>query len=240
MVPLDSRPTPRRSGATQEHCYLIIADFTYRAITVYGAPFQATSAVILMRRLQVLQPRIPKGIRFGLRPFRSPLLRTSRLISLSCRYLDVSVPDVRSPLGVTVIADGRVSPFGNPGFNAYVQLALAYRSLSRPSSPLCAQASSIRFHSLDVHRCQAENFLRAISRVMQSVCYQTKLNHNWIRHPTITSHFCCQSACSHVTRERRKTENQNRDRCDVSRLATSIEDFHSGQRTRCPYYSSLR
>ena len=66
-----------------------------------------------------------------------------------------------------------------------MQLPLAYRSLSRPSSPLCAQASSIRFLSLDAIRCQAENFrnrpwgllrLRAILRVIFS--YKTKLNHN--------------------------------------------------------------
>jgi hypothetical protein len=151
VVPPDSRPIPRHSGATQEHCYPDVSDFAYRAVTVYGAPFQATSAVIQTGRVQVLQPRNPKGFRFGLSPFRSPLLRTSRLISLSCRYLDVSVPSVRSPKGVTIIADGRVSPFGNLGFNGYVLLAPAYRSLSRPSSPLCAQASSIRSHSLDVH-----------------------------------------------------------------------------------------
>jgi hypothetical protein len=38
----------------------------------------------------------PQGPRFGLYPFRSPLLRASRLISLSTRYLDVSVPRVSS------------------------------------------------------------------------------------------------------------------------------------------------
>ncbi len=46
-----------------------------------------------------------------------------------------------SPKGVTVIADSRVSPFGHPGINACVPLPLAYRSLPRPSSPPCAQAS---------------------------------------------------------------------------------------------------
>ena len=39
----------------------------------------------------------PQGPRFGLYPFRSPLLRASRLISLSSGYLDVSVPRVSSP-----------------------------------------------------------------------------------------------------------------------------------------------
>lgn len=91
----------------------------------------------------------PQGPRFGLYPFRSPLLRASRLISLSTGYLDVSVPRVRSPCGVTVITDGRVSPFGHLGINACVPLPQAYRSLPRPSSPSCAQASSTCFRSLD-------------------------------------------------------------------------------------------
>ena len=38
----------------------------------------------------------------------------------------------------------RVAPFGNPGIIAYLQLHPAYRSLSRPSSPLGALASPVR------------------------------------------------------------------------------------------------
>ena len=91
----------------------------------------------------------PQGPRFGLYPVRSPLLWASRLISLSTGYLDVSVPRVRSPCGVTVITDGRVSPFGHLGINACVPLPQAYRSLPRPSSPSCAQASSTCIRSLD-------------------------------------------------------------------------------------------
>ena len=36
--------------------------------------------------------------------------------------------------------NGRVSPFGNPRIKAYSQLPMAYRSVSRPSSPLNAKA----------------------------------------------------------------------------------------------------
>src|SRR5215203_1226193 len=50
---------------------------------------------------------------------------------------------------VTSIADGRVSPFGHPGITACVQLPLAYRSLPRPSSPPCTQASPAYILSLD-------------------------------------------------------------------------------------------
>src|SRR4051795_12017423 len=52
----------------------------------------------------------------------------------------------------------RVSPFGHPRINAYVRLPEAFRSLSRPSSPVRAKASTVRPCSLDrisshVHRC---------------------------------------------------------------------------------------
>src|SRR3954464_5826423 len=43
----------------------------------------------------------------------------------------------------------RVSPFGHPRINAYVRLPEAFRSLSRPSSPVRAQASTVRPCSLD-------------------------------------------------------------------------------------------
>src|SRR6266496_1633064 len=51
--------------------------------------------------------------------------------------------------GVTIISDGRVSPFGHPGLIACVPLPLAYRSLPRPSSPPCTQASPTYLLSLD-------------------------------------------------------------------------------------------
>ncbi len=67
----------------------------------------------------------------------------------SSGYLDVSVPQVRLPFGMTALARRRVSPFGHLGINACVPLPRAYRSLPRPSSPPCAQASPTCFHSLD-------------------------------------------------------------------------------------------
>ncbi len=42
---------------------------------------------------------------------------------------------------MTAIPDGRVAPFGHPGITGCVPLPPAYRSLPRPSSPPCAQAS---------------------------------------------------------------------------------------------------
>ena len=67
----------------------------------------------------------------------------------SSPYLDVSVQAVpRLRLFDSTQADRvllcRVSPFGNPGIEAYVQLPQAYRSLSRPSSALDAKAFPLR------------------------------------------------------------------------------------------------
>jgi len=64
---------------------------------------------------------------------------------LSSSYWDVSVRWVcRSRLCIhrDLTLMGRVSPFGYPRINAYWRLPAAFRSLSRPSSPLGAKAST--------------------------------------------------------------------------------------------------
>ena len=50
-------------------------------------------------------------------------------------------PAFASPKGWS---EDRVSPFGNRRIKAYSQLPDAYRSVSRPSSPVCAKASTER------------------------------------------------------------------------------------------------
>ena len=55
-----------------------------------------------------------------------------------------------APFRVTGLASGRVSPFGHPGITAHVQLPQAYRSLSRPSSPLDAKASTVCLIAFDL------------------------------------------------------------------------------------------
>ena len=67
----------------------------------------------------------------------------------SSPYLDVSVqavPHLRlfCSTQVSGVLLQRVSPFGNPGINAHVQLPQAYRSLSRPSSAPDAKAFPLR------------------------------------------------------------------------------------------------
>ena len=61
--------------------------------------------------------------------------RRITIVFYSSGYLDVSVPQV-SPLSGTMPSAWWVAPFGNLRIEAYVQLPEAYRSLSRPSSPL--------------------------------------------------------------------------------------------------------
>jgi hypothetical protein len=51
--------------------------------------------------------------------------------------------------GMTTHDGRRVSPFGHLRIKAYVRLPEAYRSLSRPSSPVRAKASTVRPCSLD-------------------------------------------------------------------------------------------
>ena len=82
-------------------------------------------------------PALPKQYWFGLFPVRSPLLRESLIIFFSYGYLDVSVPRV-SLLTDNAASRHWVAPFGNQRVSGYLLLSVAYRSLSRPSSPLRA------------------------------------------------------------------------------------------------------
>ena len=86
--------------------------------------------------------------RFRLFPFRSPLLRESRLLSIPGGTEMVHFPPFAPPFlcvqkGVTGHDSRRVSPFGHPRLSLQ-QLTEAYRSLRRTSSPSSAKASTIR------------------------------------------------------------------------------------------------
>ena len=59
------------------------------------------------------------------------------IVFFSSGYLDVSVPRVRL-LADTMSSTWWVAPFGYLRINEYVPLPAAFRSLSRPSSPLRA------------------------------------------------------------------------------------------------------
>ena len=85
-------------------------------------------------------------MRFGLFPVRSPLLGESLVYFLFLRVLRC----FSSPrLPPNLSQDNRPSacwvvPFGNPWIKGHLHLPTAYRSLSRPSSPPRAKASTRR------------------------------------------------------------------------------------------------
>ena len=136
-------------GATQEHCY----DRVWLSATGLSPSLAPRSrGVHVARTVACAGPTTPspQGARFGLDPFRSPLLRTSRLISLPPGTEMFQFPGFASVRRrMTAITGGRVAPFGHLGITACVPLPRASRSLPRPSSPPCAQASPTCFRSLD-------------------------------------------------------------------------------------------
>ena len=123
----------RYSGYPTQH----LPSYTYGAITLSGAPFQE----LRLPRLgggQVLQPHIPSSsrhqVRFALCPFRSPLLRASRLLSPPPGTKMFQFPGFPFAAANGASLSRQEVPFGDPGFKGCMRLARAYRSLPRPSS----------------------------------------------------------------------------------------------------------
>ena len=152
----------------------------------------------------------------GLDPFRSPLLRTSRLISLPPGTEMFQFPGFASLSPVmTDVAVSRVAPFGHLGITACVPLPRASRSLPRPSSPPCAQASPTCLPSLDHNRYSSSRTTRIIiaiylyqsdasrqlplPRRTGSVKIPYPTNQSSTKRPRSTTHplsFTCQSAAA--------------------------------------------
>ncbi len=85
-------------------------------------------------------------VRFGLFPGRSPLLGESLVYFLFLHVLRC-FSSLRSPhysSNDNHPSGDWVVPFGNRGINGHLHLPRAYRSLSRPSSPPRAKASTRR------------------------------------------------------------------------------------------------
>ena len=120
--------------------------YAYRTLTFYGW----LSHTILLGQIIRMTVRTPAVLLPPVWPL--PLsLATTRGISVdfsSSRYLDVSVPGVPLIyLCIQYMIHGS-SPCVFPhseicGYNAYLQLPAAYRSLSRPSSALDAKAFTL-------------------------------------------------------------------------------------------------
>jgi hypothetical protein len=103
-----------------------------------------------------LQKYILSGNSYYLRPAETSriwaipisLAATLRItvVFFSSGYLDVSVPRVSLPVlsGISKLMSGWVVPFGYLRIKSYLPIPADFRSLSRPSSPPEAQASSVR------------------------------------------------------------------------------------------------
>jgi hypothetical protein len=94
-------------------------------------------------------PTLPKQYRFGLFPVRSPLLRESLLFSFPPGTKMFQFSGFAS-VWIRIL---HLHCSGLPhseicGFSGYLLLPAAYRSLSRPSSPLRAKAFTIRSYLL--------------------------------------------------------------------------------------------
>ena len=124
----------------------------YGAFTLFGEPFQATSAS-LERKRPGPQPYIrhtfPYGVQFGLFPFRSPLLRESQLVSFppltkmfQFRGFPLLFGAPQSPLGVR----GEKSHSGIPGST----LACSYPGRFAACRALL-QCSSLVIHQTALH-----------------------------------------------------------------------------------------
>ena len=94
-------------------------------------------------------PTSPKRYRFGLFPVRSPLLRESLLF-----YFPPGTKMFQFPGFASVLLQiYRLHRYGLPHseiyeYSGYLLLLVAYRSLSRPSSPLRAKAFTMRSYLL--------------------------------------------------------------------------------------------
>ena len=58
----------------------------YGGVTLSAPPFQTVPVPDMVFMAAPTTPAVPKHARFGLRPFRSPLLRPSMFSFSSCRY----------------------------------------------------------------------------------------------------------------------------------------------------------
>ena len=118
-------------------------------------------------------PRAPRRPRFGLAPFRSPLLGGSLLFSFPPPTGMFRFGGFASVIDGCHACAWRVAPFGHLRINGRSRLPAAFRGLPRPSSPPGAKASSVRLASLLALAClRAAASLRRprLARVCLSLC----------------------------------------------------------------------
>ena len=123
------------------------SSFVYRTFTFYGLLSQNSSTKIV----ESIMRSEPRNARIPVWPLSRSLAATSKIICIffSSGYLDVSVhrvPFLTLCVGVRTIRVFRTRfPHSEiHGSSVYLQLTVAYRSLSRLSSALSAKASTMR------------------------------------------------------------------------------------------------
>ena len=125
----------------------LLSGFVYGIITLYDASFQTLR---LPSICATTQSATPKYKYFGLAcfPFARRYLGNRcfflLLLVLRCFSSQRSLHTVMDWLYDDCGLHSRVSPFGHLRIKVYLQLPVAFRSLSRPSSALGAKASTLR------------------------------------------------------------------------------------------------
>ena len=141
MVPANSCKIPRvphYSGAR-----ITVLNFRVHVYHVLWSAFPHTSANLRLPSYLVPRPRSSKPDRFRLLRVRSPLLTESLLFSFPSGTEMVHFPELAlSSLCIQEVVF-RVPPFGYRRVSGYVLLTVAFRSFSRPSSPLSAKAFTV-------------------------------------------------------------------------------------------------
>ena len=142
MVPADSRKIPRVPRYSGYH--LVCNLYPYGTVTRYGQPFQTVPVRLQVHVVVLLPQSCLNSIGLGSSAFARHYLRNH------CCFLLLEVMRCFSSLRLPPLYVGSapsthwVAPFGNPRIKGYLLLPEACRSLSRPSSPPIAKASTIR------------------------------------------------------------------------------------------------
>ena len=140
MVPADSDRVSR-APPYSGYCY-VIPTFHVRDFNPLQCNFPDASIMPIQSMVQSYNPDIAETTSVWAVSVSLATTKEITFVFSSCAYLDVSVQRVCS-LSSDTSSMCRVSPFGNLRINSYLPIPAAYRSLSRPSSPLEAKASPV-------------------------------------------------------------------------------------------------
>ena len=141
MVPADSRKVsraPRYSGYYQD-LYRLTCTGLSPSMIVLSKTFQ----FFVQSITQSYNPNVAVTTLVWASSVSLAATQEITFVFFSSGYLDVSVLRV-CPINGTMSSTQWVAPFGNLRLIGHLHLIVAYRSLSRPSSPLKAKASAIR------------------------------------------------------------------------------------------------